>query len=79
MYKTSVLLDQVTREKLFVVILFLGDNLDKGLNYLVDVGASERILLIHHEPSFITVSYNLTQVKMFTLNLTFKVTKLSFR
>lgn len=66
MYKTSALLDQVTREKLFVVILFLGDNLDKGLEYLVDVGMSERTLLIHHDPSFITVSYNLTQVKSST-------------
>ena len=70
LYNTSLLIHQVIKEHLYVIILFLGDNLDQGVELLVDSrrsrakdDLSNSLLVLHYHPSSITVKHNLTGVR----------------
>ena len=70
LYNTSLLIHQVIKEHLYVIILFLGDNLDQGVELVVDSrrsrakeDLSNSLLVLHYHPSSITVKHNLTGVR----------------
>ena len=69
LFNTEEVLGQIIQDKMYVVVLFLGDNLDLALDMLeTDRGrrqgkATKYPLVIHYDPSSITVKYNLFQVK----------------
>ena len=70
LYNTSLLIHQVIKEHLYVIILFLGDNLDQGVDMLVDSRRSREkedlsnsLLVLHYHPSSITVKHNLSGVR----------------
>ena len=70
LYNTSLLINQVIKEHLYVIILFLGDNLDQGVDMLVDSRRSREkedlsnsLLVLHYHPSSITVKHNLSGVR----------------
>ena len=70
LYNTSLLINQVIKEHLYVIILFLGDNLDQGVELLVDSrrsrakdDLSNSLLVLHYHPSSITVKHNLSGVR----------------
>ena len=70
LYNTSLLIHQVIKEHLYVIILFLGDNLDQGVEMVMDSRRSREkedlsnsLLVLHYHPSSITVKHNLTGVR----------------
>ena len=82
LFNTGEVLRQIIQDEMYVVVLFLGDNLDLALESLEtdrrrrQGKSSNYPLVIHYDPSSITVKYNLSQVERkfhFLFQIKFKV------